>query len=556
MMSATAFYRRNVERWWVGLISTLPPKNGILLLLGRVIQMVNGFALSVLLVRVFGLSKVGTYTVAAVAIAVLSLLCSAGLQYSLPRAPLSNEQRNTLALVLGLCLIPVVFAATAVFGFVMAKHSGEWIEIALFASGGYFFGQMNLLNMLLLMQDRVQWTIMPSLINSLGLVIAALVATSVIQLASILLLSRATGNLAVFCGMRYARVPARSAYRYGLEGFKYSPMDLIALMSEQTGALFLAYLLPRSELGIYGLCQQLVMAADTPGWSLVQSYYPELVRTRLEIGGMVRTRLLKLSVLMGVAVTIAAAVLGTYVYRLPLFWIMVGVVAVSLPARYLNNFYDQILRAAGHVRAGTVLAAVKFRPRAATLRLVGLDGWAVGIYRGADVSFGDFRFPVRAQSLSLVGKELSMEPLLSVIVPAFNIEAYIAEAIRSIQKQSLEALEIIVIDDNSTDGTADAVRAFEGDKRLRFLENSLDARGPSGSRNTGLRIARGKYIGFLDGDDLWHPEKARRHIEVLGRQPEIDLTFSRWGAPWTSTAETPAGSRACRESMSSRLKTF
>lgn len=121
-----------------------------------------------------------------------------------------------------------------------------------------------------------------------------------------------------------------------------------------------------------------------------------------------------------------------------------------------------------------------------------------------------------------------MGPLLSVIIPAYNLEGYIAAAIRSIQAQSIEELEIIVIDDNSTDGTAGAVRVLEGDKRLRFLSNPLEARGSSGARNTGLRIARGEYIGFLDGDDGWHCEKARRHIEVMERQPEIDLTFSRW----------------------------
>jgi glycosyltransferase involved in cell wall biosynthesis len=121
-----------------------------------------------------------------------------------------------------------------------------------------------------------------------------------------------------------------------------------------------------------------------------------------------------------------------------------------------------------------------------------------------------------------------VELFLSVIIPAFNIEDYITDAIRSIQAQRIPEVEIIVIDDTSTDRTAAAIRPLEVDKRLRFITNSREAHGPSGCRNTGLRIARGKYIGFLDGDDLWHPEKARRHIEVMESQPGIDLTFSRW----------------------------
>lgn len=377
MMSATPSYWRRFEQFSGGIISALLPKDGIILLLGRIIQMVNGFALSILLIQLFGLAKVGTYTVASVAIAALALLCSAGLQFSLPREPLSNEQRNTVALAWSLGLIPGLFASVAVFGFVMAKLPGEWIEIALFSLGGYFFGQMNVLNTLLLLQKRVKWTIIPPLINSLGLVIAALHGASMIQVASILLLARAAGNLTLFYTMRYARVPVLAIFRYGLEGFKYSPMDLLALLSEQTGPLLLANLLSRSELAIYGLCQQLLMAADAPGWSLVQSYYPELVRTRLGIGGIVKARVLRLSLLMTPAVTIAAVVLGSYVYRIPLFWIMTGALAASLPSRYLNNFYDQTLRAVGRIRTGTSLAAVKL---GLGLLLFGTLVWLGGLW--------------------------------------------------------------------------------------------------------------------------------------------------------------------------------
>ncbi len=139
-----------------------------------------------------------------------------------------------------------------------------------------------------------------------------------------------------------------------------------------------------------------------------------------------------------------------------------------------------------------------------------------------------------------------MPPLLSVVVPAFNVSAFIVEAVASVQAQSMDDLEIIVIDDGSTDGTAAAVRHLTRDARVRLLDNSSGVRGPSGARNTGLNVAAGKYIGFLDADDAWHPDKARRHIELLDGDPGIDLTFSRWRVIDDVGRETGRVSRAPR----------
>lgn len=121
-----------------------------------------------------------------------------------------------------------------------------------------------------------------------------------------------------------------------------------------------------------------------------------------------------------------------------------------------------------------------------------------------------------------------MALLLSVIIPAFNVQPFVEYAIASAQAQAVESMEIIVIDDGSSDGTAQAVRRYLEDGRIRLLANRPDAHGPSGARNTGLRTATGKYIGFLDADDAWLPNKVRRHIEVMERRPDVDLTFSRW----------------------------
>jgi hypothetical protein len=114
-------------------------------------------------------------------------------------------------------------------------------------------------------------------------------------------------------------------------------------------------------------------------------------------------------------------------------------------------------------------------------------------------------------------------PILSVIIPAYNVAAYIRQAVDSALRQSWNELEIIVVDDGSTDGTMDALHDIE-DRRLRRVWQ--DHAGLAAARNSGIQTARGAYLGFLDGDDLWAKTKAERHISFFRDHPEIDLTFS------------------------------
>ena len=109
--------------------------------------------------------------------------------------------------------------------------------------------------------------------------------------------------------------------------------------------------------------------------------------------------------------------------------------------------------------------------------------------------------------------------LVSCIVPVFNGERYLAEALDSILKQSYWPLEIIVVDDGSTD-TTPAVAACYGD-RIRYVRQ--DNAGAPAARNLGLRLAGGEFLAFLDSDDLWHPEKLERQMRRFEARPELDL---------------------------------
>jgi glycosyltransferase involved in cell wall biosynthesis len=108
-------------------------------------------------------------------------------------------------------------------------------------------------------------------------------------------------------------------------------------------------------------------------------------------------------------------------------------------------------------------------------------------------------------------------PLISCVVPVFNGERYIREALDSILGQTYRHLEVIVADDGSTDGTAAAVAEY-GD-RVSYVRQPNA--GPAAARNLGLGAAQGEYVAFLDADDLWHPEKLARQVARFRARPEL-----------------------------------
>lgn len=113
--------------------------------------------------------------------------------------------------------------------------------------------------------------------------------------------------------------------------------------------------------------------------------------------------------------------------------------------------------------------------------------------------------------------------LVSVIMPAFNSAVFIEEAIRSVQVQTLTEWELVVADDGSTDETASIVqRVNDNDPRIRLVSVG-ERRGPAGARNAAIAAAKGRYIAFLDSDDLWKPQKLEKQISFM---QERDIAFS------------------------------
>lgn len=117
-------------------------------------------------------------------------------------------------------------------------------------------------------------------------------------------------------------------------------------------------------------------------------------------------------------------------------------------------------------------------------------------------------------------------PLVSIIIPAYNSSAFVADAIRSAINQDYESREIIVVDDGSTDSTPAILKYFADQEQIRVV-TQINA-GAGAARNHGLKHANGTYIAFLDSDDFWVPGKLRFQIEYLEEKPKVGAVSSKW----------------------------
>ena len=125
-------------------------------------------------------------------------------------------------------------------------------------------------------------------------------------------------------------------------------------------------------------------------------------------------------------------------------------------------------------------------------------------------------------------------PLASVIIPTYNAEKFIANALDSVFTQTYRPIEILVVDDGSTDRTAEIVQNYQTSKTNKTNETNKtnliyihqQNSGPSRARNTGIKAAKGEYIAFLDADDLWTKNKLEKQIKLFKQDPRIDVVFT------------------------------
>ena len=117
-------------------------------------------------------------------------------------------------------------------------------------------------------------------------------------------------------------------------------------------------------------------------------------------------------------------------------------------------------------------------------------------------------------------------PLVSVIIPVYNVAPYLREALDSVVHQTYSNLEILIVDDGSTDGSGEICEEYRSDDRVQVIHQ--ENRGLSAARNTGLDRAAGEYIAFLDSDDAWRPDFIEKMLEAMENMENVDITACRY----------------------------
>lgn len=133
-----------------------------------------------------------------------------------------------------------------------------------------------------------------------------------------------------------------------------------------------------------------------------------------------------------------------------------------------------------------------------------------------------------------------MTMLVSIVVPVYNLQDYLAETLDSILAQSYQHFEVLVVDDGSTDDTVKLVNSYQKrDSRIVLLSNQRK-KGVSGARNTGIFAAKGEWIAFLDGDDLWTTDAIEVRVECINQYPDAEFITADMANFYdnTSTAES------------------
>ena len=149
-----------------------------------------------------------------------------------------------------------------------------------------------------------------------------------------------------------------------------------------------------------------------------------------------------------------------------------------------------------------------------------------------------------------------MSPTISVLMPVYNVEAYIGEAVESILAQTFADFELIILDDCSTDKTSDIVTTFS-DSRIRYIKQPRNL-GLSENLNTGIRMARGKYIARMDGDDIAVNTWLEKGKCVLDNNPDIGICSSgfEWFGSKKATVRFPKSTVVVQQCSNSAYNTY
>jgi O-antigen/teichoic acid export membrane protein len=349
-------------------------------LLARVLQSANGFLLSIILVRQYGLAAAGTYALAGVAIGALAILCTFGLPYSLARSEAPISERNALGAAAGLVMTPLALPFIAVYALMLGSDIDEAAVIGAFALSGLFFAQTAIFNALLVLQNRAALSVLPQAFSTLTLFAGAAFTDSLLEFATTVGLARTLGLTMCFV-LPHSPVNFRSFFAHARKSSNFMPFELLHLASDQIFTVLLSFVLTRETLGIFGLWRQLFNVGMLAPSSMIQASYPEIVRQPGPMLLHLRRKISVVAILSTGALALMAIPLGTLVYNAPSFPILTLLLVPCLPLGCLVVLYDMGMRALNSIgimnRIGLLRCAALFS--VVPMAHLGTTGLAIGI---------------------------------------------------------------------------------------------------------------------------------------------------------------------------------
>ena len=134
----------------------------------------------------------------------------------------------------------------------------------------------------------------------------------------------------------------------------------------------------------------------------------------------------------------------------------------------------------------------------------------------------------------------SSQPLVSIVTPVYNAERFLPDTIKTVQDQTYENWEWLLVDDQSSDRSVEIIKeAAKSDERIKLIQLAKNG-GAATARNAGIDAANGRYLAFQDADDLWHPEKLAKQVAFM---QENDVAFSFTGYEFASADGVPNGKK-------------
>jgi hypothetical protein len=328
------------------------------LFVARALQVVAAFATSVIVVWSFGLAGAGSLALSALPAALGGHLVCLGLQSGLPRMKLSHGSRVTIGVLASSLVAIAILFFIVVYALVVAQNAEEAVAIAALAAAGALGGQNNVAQILYVMQGRQHLApIMPA-IHIAGIAIAAS-AASLPTFGIILLCTRIAASIVGFLPLSYAWTSFADVATTIRASVRYASLDAAGMLAELLPIVLISGLLTREELGLIGLLRQFLTVADLPGYSMVFNAYPSLVQDPDRVGPELARANERMAWKSALGTLVLASAAAVVVYGAPVLAAALPIVLLSLPARYITNFCDQALRAAGLVREAAALTIMQ-----------------------------------------------------------------------------------------------------------------------------------------------------------------------------------------------------